>query len=275
MQQGGIRRGARIAALLIAALWLASLAPPARAARDMTMDYRATAFVTGNDLRYRAFGFGLCLRDVLVKLSGEPRLYRDPRVAKLMQHAARLIKSFYYIDPKAVIAHRDDQASYDRSHYLTVTFDRAAIDKALAGLGERPWRGRRPMVIPAISVRGVKGAYLLSAENPAAADQRASFALLASDYDLEVRIPSEAELASWGITMGWFPSPQIASTPAQVILVGWLEFDPAVPGWTGSWRTLWQGRAYAWSIRGVNYDAAFRDALKGVLRVVSGHGGPE
>jgi len=275
MEQPRARRVPWIEAAFLATLALAPGAPPARASGDMTMEYRATAFVTGNDLRYRALGFGLCLRDVLVKLSGEPRLYGDPRVAELMTHAQTMIKSYYYIDPKSVIPHRDDQASYDRSHYLTVTFDRTAIDRALKALGERPWRGERPTVIPAITVRGANGSYLLSSESPAAADQRASFALLASDYDLKVRVPTEAELASWGITMGWFPSPQVSSTPEQVILVGSLAFDPATPGWSGSWRMLWQGEAYAWSIQGVNYDGAFRNALKGTLRIVSGHGGPE
>jgi hypothetical protein len=38
---------------------------------------------------------------------------------------------------------------------------------------------------------------------------------------------------------------------------------------------FWQGEGYAWGISGVNYDAAFRDLIRGAVRVVSGHGAPE
>jgi hypothetical protein len=37
----------------------------------------------------------------------------------------------------------------------------------------------------------------------------------------------------------------------------------------------WRGVDYAWGIKGVNYDEAFRDLVRGVLRVASGHGAPE
>ncbi len=124
-------------------------------------------------------------------------------------------------------------------------------------------------------MRGAKGSYLLSAEAPAAAEQRVAFASLAGDYGMKVRIPSEAELVAWGITMGWFPPPLAASSPDQVIVVGSLEFQPALPGWVGSWQMLWHGVGYAWGIKGVNYDEAFRDVIRGVVRVVSGHGAPD
>jgi hypothetical protein len=35
--------------------------------------YQATAIVTGYDMRSRPAGFAHCLREVLVKVSGEPR----------------------------------------------------------------------------------------------------------------------------------------------------------------------------------------------------------
>jgi hypothetical protein len=37
----------------------------------------------------------------------------------------------------------------------------------------------------------------------------------------------------------------------------------------------YRGSAYTWSIKGVNFDAAFRDLVRGVALVASGHGAPE
>jgi hypothetical protein len=37
----------------------------------------------------------------------------------------------------------------------------------------------------------------------------------------------------------------------------------------------WQGADYAWGISGVNYDAAFRNIIRGVVLVASGVGSPD
>jgi hypothetical protein len=44
--------------------------------------YRADAIVTGTDMRQRPWGFAQTLREVLVKLSGDPRLKDNPRTAR-------------------------------------------------------------------------------------------------------------------------------------------------------------------------------------------------
>jgi len=90
-------------------------------------------------------------------------------------------------------------------------------------------------------------------------------------YGLPLRVPSEAELAAWGVAAGGLPSPQ----EGRVLVAGTLHFDAAKPGWIGSWRMRWRGADYAWGISGVNYDEAFRSLMRGVARVVSGHGAPD
>src|SRR5260221_8382096 len=60
--------------------------------------YQATSFVTGTDLRQHPTGLAQCLSEVLVKLSGEPRLAKDPRVAELARHLEPLIVAFDYRD---------------------------------------------------------------------------------------------------------------------------------------------------------------------------------
>jgi hypothetical protein len=225
-------------------------------------------------MRSRPFGFAQTLRAVLVNVSGEPRLHDDPRVAALAVHADALVASFSYVDLDAANKIHDDQGTYDRPYDLTVHFVPARIDKALADLGEKPWRGTRPVVVPVLAVRGFMGSYLLSADNPAGAAQRQAFADVASDFYMKVRFPTEANFAAWGIGMGRFPSPPTTAAD-EARVAGTLEFRESLPGWIGAWRMRWRGVEYAWSVRGGNYDGAFRDIVRGVLRVASGHGAPD
>ena len=248
---------------------------PAGPARPAAEVYQATVIVTGTDMRSRPFGFAQALRAVLVKVSGEPRLRDDPRVTALAAHADASVVSFSYVDRMAGRPVHDEQGTRDRPYELTVRFDPAKVDKALADLGERPWRGRRPVVVPVLAVRGFGAPYLLSAENRAGAEQRAAFADVARDYAMTVRIPTGGELARWHVAVGGFPSPPVGLPPDQAVVAGTLEFQEALPGWVGSWRMRWRGRDYAWGIRGVNFDQAFRDLIRGVVRVASGHGAPD
>ena len=260
--------------------WLAAMigatASPTSAQERVDL-YQAVAIVTGSDMRSRPTGFAQCLREVLVKLSGEPRLRDDPRVSELAAHAAALVASFEYADQMAGIPVHDDQGTYDRPFNLTVRFDPARIDQALADLGEKPWRGERPAVVPAVLVHRYSATYWLSAENPAplAADQRESLVERGEEFGMKVHIPTEAELAAWGVTIKGFPSSQLPSPPDQALVAGTLEFEEAIPGWVGSWRMRWRGVDYVWRISGVNFDEAFRDIIRGVVRVASGHGTPD
>jgi uncharacterized protein len=263
-------------ALLLVALSMALAAASARPGRaEDTRDfYKATTIVTGTDMRSRPSGFAQCLREVLVKVSGQPRLRDDPRVSELAAHADALVASFDYVDQMAGLKVHDDQGTYDRSQNLTVRFVPARIDQALADLGEQPWRGERPVVVPVLVVHGFKPPYLLSAETPAGLEQRAALANAGEEFGMTVRIPTEAEFAAWGVTTDGFPSPRAASPPEQATVAGTLEFQEALPGWVGAWRMHWQGVDYAWEISGVNFDSALRDLIRGTVRVVSGHGAP-
>lgn len=244
-------------------------------ARNLASLYQAVAVVTGSDRRYRGAGFAQCLRTVLAKVSGNPRLERDPRVDRLAREANLFVASFDYVDQMAAYHIKDDQGTYDRPFNLTVRFVPAKIDALLAQLGERPWRGERPVIDPVLAVRGVRTAYLLSSDAAAGADQRGSLEETASEFGMRVRFPTQAELTGWGVTPGGFPSPQATAPPGHVLVAGTLEFLAAVPGWGGSWQMRYRGGAYAWRIRGVNFDAAFRNLVGGVALIASGRGAPE
>jgi uncharacterized protein len=263
--------------LIWAAALLSAVAQPAKAENTGDL-YQAYAIVTGTDMRQRPWGIAQCLREVLVKVSGDPRLKDDPRVLDLAAQAERFVAAFDYIDMMAGIPKKDDQGSYDRPHRLTVHFDPAKIDAILAELGEVPWRGERPVIVSIVRVNGRKPPpYVLSGDVPEGEEQRGSFVNAASEFGMTVRLPSEAELAGWSVAVDHFPYPE-APPPepksGQAIVVGTLEWSETLPGWIGSWRTRWQGADHAWAISGVNYDAAFRDIVRGVVLLASGRGAP-
>jgi hypothetical protein len=241
---------------------------------DSNDPYQAVDIVAGYNLeRTRRAGFAHCLAEVLVRVSGEPRLEHDPRVADLAAHADALVASYDYSDflVRMGPVHDDQGTGDERPYDLVVRFDHAKIDAALRDLGTSPWQGPRPQVVPVLAVKGLTGTYLLSAEVKAGAAQRGSLAAAATQYGLPLRVPSEAELAAWGVAAGGFPSPQ----EGRALVAGTLYFDEAKPGWLGSWRMRWRGADYAWGISGVNYDEAFRSLMRGVARVASGHGAPD
>jgi hypothetical protein len=60
----------------------------------------------------------------------------------------------------------------------------------------------------------------------------------------------------------------------ELPLVGDLRWSDAALGWIANWRLAVNGRGHRWSVSGVNYDEAFRNAVRGAARLLSGNGGP-
>lgn len=247
---------------------------------DIDPMYTSYAIVTGTDMRQRPWGFALTLREVLVKASGDPQLYDDARVAELAAKADSFVACFSYVDTMANTPLHDEQGTYDRPHKLTVFFDPGKIDALLAQFGDKPWRGERPVIVPVLLVHGRKPPpYVLSAGTPGGEDQRWAFGVSADEYGLQARIPSEAELAAWKVSADRFPFPE-APPPASgksddAIVAGTLVWNEALPGWVGKWRYRWHGVDHRWGISGVNYDAAFRDIVRGVVLLASDRGSPD
>jgi hypothetical protein len=261
-----------------AAAFSAPATKPIEELLDSNDPYQAFDIVAGYDVeRTRRVGFAHCLPEVLVRVSGEPRLEHDPRVAALTGHADALVASYDYSDflVRMGPVHDDQGTGDERPYDLVVRFDHAKIDAALKDLGTVPWLGSRPEVVPVIAVKGFTGSYLLSAEVAAGAAQRGSLAAAATQYGLPLRVPGDAELAAWGVTAGGSPSPQVEPQDSRALVAGTLYFDEAKPGWVGAWRMRWGGNDFAWGISGVNYDEAFRSLVRGVARVASGHGAPD
>jgi hypothetical protein len=253
------------------------IAPPHRVlADDANSLYQAMEIVTGTDMRERPRGFTLGLRDVLVKVSGDPRLRADPRVIALAQHANDYVMAFSYVDPIAGTRPKDDQGTYDRSENLTVTFDPAKIDALLVSLGDPPWHGPRPVLVPMLSVHGRKSpAYLLNNAEPLAAEQGAAFERIAAEAAIPLRLPTASAFKKFQTRDDVVADVAPCEPDGTIVVVGRLDWSEAVPGWIGSWHACWQGRQHAWSIHGGGYDQAFANIVQGAMLLASGRGTPD
>ncbi|HET6184641.1 MAG TPA: DUF2066 domain-containing protein [Acetobacteraceae bacterium] len=236
--------------------------------------YQATAIVTGTDMRQRPLGFAETLTEVLVKVAGAPKLVDDPRVAALAAQADTLVASYTYVDPRAWFLHHDDQGTYDRSYELTVHFDPAKIDAALAALGAPPWRGPRPLLTPIVIVRRDEDPYFLSIDAPRAAEMREAIIRIAASYGLGVHFPTADDIAAWGLPLVGFPAPLGAPDPHQLRVTGSLAWDVHAMGWVGTWRLSTGGAEHEWQISGVGFDQAFENMIRGAVLLAHGTGTP-
>lgn len=278
---------ARAAAVLVAltgtALAAETKPPPPVAIEDI---YTTQAVVTGNDERNRPLGFRLCFEDVLVKASGDATILDARGVPALAAKAGDYIDSFSYFDRLSGRDIHDEQGSYDRPHFLTCHFNPAKIDNVLASLGRKTWKGKRPALTMIVTVRGLlQGGRahngVLAADGDFHPDMREALDNAATRYGLKVVLLAAEPLRAAGIT---------PKTPAKTIrakaerltplaggdlpLIGTLVWSDKAHGWIATWSIEVRGRAFTWSARGINYDEAFRVAMRGAMRALSGNGRP-
>ncbi|QFU15767.1 DUF2066 domain-containing protein [Microvirga thermotolerans] len=262
------------------ALCLLAAAPAA--ARIAVEDlYRGQAITTGQMPENRGPAFARTFVDVLVKVSGDPALMEDPRVEKEAAQAASYVRAFRYRDRLEGKPIHDEQGTRDRPHDLTVDFDPPKIDAFLESLGRKPWDGNRPVLAVLLAVRIGGNDYVLAADAERGRDQRDAFAAASRRIGVPVVIPAEAVLAEGSVTAaalrGHGPSDPDAvarAAGADHPLVGTMDFSDADHGWVVTWRLRSGGRETTWQVRGVNFDEAFRNGLRGSARVLSGNGHP-
>ena len=243
--------------------------------------YTTRAVVTGTDERNRPLGFRLCFEDVLVKVSGDAGILSDRRFAALAAVAGQYVSTFSYRDRFEGKPVHDEQGTYDRPHFLTCQFDPQKIDGVLKMLGRKPWLGKRPRLVMILIVHGRTNSGLLSRDGVFDPDMREAIANAAQRYGLTVNLPSVADLQVNQINIDTAESTPIDRllrvaelSDSELPLVGDLRWSDAAFGWIANWRLAVNGRDHRWSVCGVNYDEAFRNAVRGAARLLSGNGGP-
>ena len=243
--------------------------------------YQCQTIVTGQGEESRRFGFPVCLEQVLVKVSGDPRLTGDPEVAALAGQAAAFVTDFAFRDRLAGIPVHDEQGTRDRPYDLTVRFDPAKIDAALRLLGREPWSGSRPRVAVFVGVSLGETTYLLASDGTRGRDQREALAEAAARYGLPMTLPDRAALAAAGLSYSRLQAIDLGPLNAtarimggDLALAGNLLWSEQALGWIADWRMDAAGKSYRWQIRGVGFDDAFRSAMSGAAQILSGNGRP-
>lgn len=265
----------RLVILLILAF---ALAGPSLAVGDL---YRAKTIVTGQREETRLPRFSKCLMDVLVKVSGDPRLLYDRQAASIAARAPEFVDGYRYRDRLEGLPIHDEQGSRDRPYDLTVDFDPPKVDAALRELGREPWLAPRPAIVLFLSVRNDNKTYVLASDGRLGIDQRESLAAAAWQMGMPLVLLSDAALKEAGLTFEALPQANTGdletlarASGGDLPVIGRLAWSKGTLGWVAEWRLAWKGRTYHWTIRNVNFDDAFRSAMRGAAQILSENGRP-
>ncbi len=243
--------------------------------------YRGRTLVTGIRDETRIPAVPICLLDVLAKVSGDARLLSDPRAEKVAASATLLATEYSFRDRLAGRQIHDEQGTRDRPYYLTISFDPRMVDAALAAMGSKPWTGKRPHLALFLIVDNASNVYRLASDGTFGRDQRDSLEAASWQTGMPVTLPSEADLAEAGLSVEALSSIEPAKLSrttkrmgADRALLGRLVWNKATLGWAAQWRLFDGKEVHAWTIKDVNFDDAFRNALRGSAMILSGNGEP-
>ena len=267
-----MKAGGRIIALAAFAL---SIAAPA-AADDL---YRAYAHVTGQREETRLPALPLAFRDVIVRVSGDPRLLDRPDLNRL--YSEDVVAGYSYRDLMAHLPKRDEQGTRDRPHELTVDFVPEKIDAILVQLGSKPWTAPRPKIAVFLSVELEPTRFVLTDEGEPSGIQRTAMLTAFRKYGLAVALPSRTVIDAAGISADSLEEPDLAALDskarelgAERALAARIVFSGRELGWICEFRLYTDGTHHFWGVRGVKFDEAFRNAVRGTLQILSGNGEP-
>lgn len=266
--------------LLLPFLLALSLGDAARAG-DIEQLYRSDAVVTGTGELNRQIGFRECLDEVLVKVSGDPTIPKAPGFAALEAEAGSFVSSFSYRDRMEGIPIHDEQGTHDRPHDLRCLYAPATLDPLLAKLGHKPWLEPRPVIAVLLAVEDQRRRFVLARDGDESPYMADSLQAAATPLALSVVLPDRVTVADSQLdfTVVSQEGPEklarlAALSKDDMPLAGTLVWSDQARGWIANWRMMSAGKSYTWQVSGVSFDDAFRNALRGAARVLSGNGPP-
>jgi hypothetical protein len=261
-------KAASLSGLAAAAVALLAMPAQGNAASNL---YQAVVVVTGQGEANRLAGFRECLGKVLIRVSGDPTVTADRRFAQLRRDGARYVAGFRYRDRLSGVPMHDEQGSYDRPHDLTCLYQAGTVDAILADLGRKPWLGARPRLAVLLSVERGGKRFMVTQGDAEGELIRQSFGAAADAMAMAVRFPPEN-------VDGSAPEGGAISLArklgADALLSGQLTWSDRARGWISDWRLDPGGGEHHWSVRGVSFDEAFRQAVGGSAQILSGNGEP-
>jgi hypothetical protein len=252
------------------------------AASEIAPLYQTQTIVTGQEEPSRLIGFAQCLEQVLVEVSGDPRLLGDPEVVAIAREARSFVSAFRYHDRMSGIPLHDEQGTRERPYDLIVDFDPEKIDPLLRSLEREPWISERPRIALFLTVRNGKSRYVLAEDGEFGRDMREGLAAAADRFGMQAMLPDETAIARAGLGVDTLPTAVLqrldsaaSAMGGDVALKGSIAWSDEDFGWIAAWQVRWQGSAYQWQIRGVGFDQAFRNGIGGAAQIFSGHGQPK
>lgn len=257
------------------------LLTPALADEATSNLYEVVTIVTGQRAETREPGIRRCFVDMLQKVTGDHSLAGNDSVTALAADAGTFVTAIRYQDRLWKRPIHDEQGTRDRPFDLTVSFDPGKVDTALRALGRQPWTVGRPRVAAFVAVRQGALTYMVSTDGPHGYGQADAFTDAATKVGVPVTVPSLNALAAARLLYETLATADPASLEnasaslgATAPLVGTMAFSDADFGWIVDWRFAWHGTVHRWQVKGVNFDAAFVNGLRGVAQIASDHGSP-
>lgn len=233
--------------------------------------FSCRVIVTGTDMRERPAALERCVRNVVVRVTGMPRLAGDPRVDAIAGHAADLIEDIVYLDRMTDLPRHDEQGTRDRPFDLIAHVDPARMGAELARAGLKQWLDR-PTLLVSVRVSKEGEDFPLTADGLQGERQRRALLSAGETYGVRVALLTERQTGAAG---GAGPDPgtlRLTDGAGRVLVLnGTLTWSDADFGWNAEWRiTSGGGRQRSWDIRGVSFDEAFRSGVGGVAAALSG-----
>jgi uncharacterized protein len=266
---------------IVAIIGLGAMPMAAALAQSSSPLYQAQAIVTGTGEANRQIGFRDCLGQELVKVSGDPKVLTAQGLAAMLERAGSFVSEFRYHDRLEGIPIHDEQGTHDRPQDLTCIYRLETIDGLLRSLGRKPWLGHRPRLGVFLAVRDARRSFVLAndgAESPYMAE---SFQAATIPLAMPIILPDQGRLASAGLDVVTLQHTDMQrlgilakEIGADTALAGSIAWSDTDLGWVADWRVTHGGRTYSWQVRGVSFDEAFRNAIRGSAEVFSGSGDP-
>ncbi|MCB8823143.1 DUF2066 domain-containing protein [Microvirga rosea] len=267
--------------ILIVLVQFPFIGSPSSAAEIVPNLYVGKTITTGVTNEHRPAALARCFVDVLVKVSGDPRLSTDRKAAQFAADAASYVKDLHYRDRLEGKPIHDEQGTRDRPHDLTVEFEPQLIDGVVRSLGRQPWAAERPVLTLVVYVHFGGQSYILTRDEPRGVNQREALDAASQQIGLPVRLPHEKALLAANIRtdevrqFGVSEARDVAnSIGADLTLQGTMVFSDEAQGWIVDWHLYKHPSLVHWKVKGVNYDEAFRAGLRGAVQVLSGNGHP-
>lgn len=217
--------------------------------------HEATVTVQDRDRPARQAGFERALDKVLVKISGDRQVLKDPRVEDLREQAGRYVQRFRYVD------------GGDGGPGLEVRFDGAALERLLTERGLPVWGASRPGLL--VWLAAVQHGQRVIAGGDEGRGLVATLERVAEERGLRLVFPvmdlEDRSAVNFADLAGGFHEPVLrASERYSTHHVVAAYVQPRGSGWTGRWRLFGQEFREEHEARGDTLEEALDEGLQGL-----------